>query len=176
MTECRLAGDRISGKIGPRKPNYLGKSGPAHALREECFEVLRARIGRFVGMHSFCSGNSIIRFPVMNTALSWFNGGYRQVRRVAIAIIGFTVLAFGIVLLVTPGPAFVVIPIGLGILAIEFAWARRWLSKIKEKAQQGADYLQGRNGKKCDDTGEQTKSRPADSALMPTNTSLNDSA
>ena len=81
----------------------------------------------------------------MNTTCSWFSGGYRQLRRVAIAVIGFTVLAIGIVLLVTPGPAFVVIPIGLGILAVEFAWARRWLAKVKEKAQQGADYVRGRS-------------------------------
>lgn len=78
------------------------------------------------------------------TAPQWLNGSYRQIRRVAIAVIGFTVLAIGIVLLVTPGPAFVVIPIGLGILAIEFAWARRWLKKIKHKAQQGSDYLRGK--------------------------------
>lgn len=88
----------------------------------------------------------------MNAARSWLNGSYRQIRRVVIAVIGFTVLAIGIVLLVTPGPAFVVIPIGLGILAVEFAWARRWLKQIKEKAQQGSDYLRGKNnkGNACD--------------------------
>ncbi len=100
------------------------------------------------------------------TARSWFNGSYRQVRRVAIAVIGFTVLAFGIVLIVTPGPAFVVIPIGLGILAVEFAWARRWLEKIKEKAQQGADYVRGKGqSTACEvstiEPAEQTGERPA---------------
>jgi tellurite resistance protein TerC len=33
---------------------------------------------------------------------------------------------------VLPGPAFIVIPIGLGILAIEFEWARRWLRRARE--------------------------------------------
>jgi len=56
-----------------------------------------------------------------------------QVRKLVIAVIGFTVLGIGLVLLVLPGPAFLVIPAGLAILAIEFAWARRLLTRIKEK-------------------------------------------
>lgn len=53
------------------------------------------------------------------------------VRRGVIAVIGGTVLLFGIALIVLPGPAIVVIPLGLGILATEFLWARRWLSKAR---------------------------------------------
>jgi len=56
----------------------------------------------------------------------------KKIKRVIVAIIGGTVLAIGIALLVLPGPAFLVIPAGLGILAVEFAWARRWLHKAKE--------------------------------------------
>jgi hypothetical protein len=41
------------------------------------------------------------------------------------------VLALGIALIVLPGPAFLVIPAGLAILAIEFAWARRWLRSAR---------------------------------------------
>lgn len=67
-----------------------------------------------------------IREPLRVTA--------RLVRRVAVAVIGGTVLALGLVLVVTPGPAFVVIPIGLAILALEFAWARRWLHRAREFA------------------------------------------
>ena len=51
------------------------------------------------------------------------------VRKVLIAIIGTTVLIIGIVLIVLPGPAFIVIPIGLAILASEFIWARRLIEK-----------------------------------------------
>jgi uncharacterized protein (TIGR02611 family) len=54
----------------------------------------------------------------------------KKVKRILIAVAGVTVLAIGIVLLVLPGPAFLVIPAGLAILAIEFAWARRWLRSI----------------------------------------------
>jgi hypothetical protein len=55
----------------------------------------------------------------------------RQIKRVVIAVVGGTVLVLGIALIVLPGPAFVVIPAGLAILAIEFAWARRWLRSAR---------------------------------------------
>ena len=55
----------------------------------------------------------------------------KRVKRVVVFIVGGTVLALGIALIVLPGPAFVVIPAGLAILAVEFEWARRWLSSVK---------------------------------------------
>jgi tellurite resistance protein TerC len=59
---------------------------------------------------------------------------YRWARRIAVAVVGGTVLAIGIALLVLPGPAFVVIPLGLAILGAEFAWARHWLRKVKQRS------------------------------------------
>ncbi|HZE13665.1 MAG TPA: PGPGW domain-containing protein [Chthoniobacterales bacterium] len=52
-------------------------------------------------------------------------------RKLIIAIIGGTVLLIGVALIVLPGPAFIVIPIGLAILATEFAWARRVVVRAK---------------------------------------------
>ena len=60
---------------------------------------------------------------------------YRLAKRIAIGIVGFTVLLIGIAMIILPGPAFVVIPVGLGILSLEFAWARDWLGRIKARAQ-----------------------------------------
>lgn len=59
---------------------------------------------------------------------------YKWARRIAITLVGFTVLAGGIAMIVLPGPAILVIPVGLGILGLEFAWARHWLAKIKERS------------------------------------------
>ena len=56
---------------------------------------------------------------------------YRAARRVAIAVVGATVLILGIVMIVAPGPALIVIPIGLAILGLEFAWARLWLKRLR---------------------------------------------
>ena len=53
----------------------------------------------------------------------------RVIRKVVVAVIGTTVLLIGIALLVLPGPAIIVIPIGLGILASEFIWARRAIKR-----------------------------------------------
>ncbi len=57
---------------------------------------------------------------------------YKTARRVAVLAVGSTVVLLGIVMLVTPGPGLVVIPIGLAILGVEFAWARIWLRKVRE--------------------------------------------
>lgn len=47
-------------------------------------------------------------------------------------MVGATVLLIGVIMLVTPGPALVVIPVGLAILSIEFTWARAWLRRLRE--------------------------------------------
>jgi len=57
---------------------------------------------------------------------------YKAARRVVVAVVGATVLLLGVVMIVTPGPALVVIPVGLAILSIEFAWARHWLRRLRE--------------------------------------------
>jgi tellurite resistance protein TerC len=54
-----------------------------------------------------------------------------QVRRLSRIIGGFTLLLIGVVMLVTPGPGWVVIFLGLGLLAAEFVWARRLMDRIK---------------------------------------------
>ena len=56
--------------------------------------------------------------------------------RVLIAAAGFTLLLAGVAMLVLPGPALVVIPIALAILALEFAWAGRALETALKKAEQ----------------------------------------
>ena len=54
-----------------------------------------------------------------------------RVRRIVVGVIGGTVVLIGIALIVLPGPSSLVIPIGLIILASEFAWARWILNRGK---------------------------------------------
>ncbi|HMH48918.1 MAG TPA: PGPGW domain-containing protein [Candidatus Acidoferrum sp.] len=61
----------------------------------------------------------------------------RHLRRIAVAFVGGTVLAVGVVMVVLPGPAVVVIPAGLAILATEFPWARRLLHRVRSTAGRG---------------------------------------
>jgi uncharacterized protein (TIGR02611 family) len=72
---------------------------------------------------------------------------YRVAKRIVIGIVGGSVLIVGICMIVLPGPAFVVIPVGLGILGLEFAWARIWLKKAKAKAGEVARNFTQKNGR-----------------------------
>jgi uncharacterized protein (TIGR02611 family) len=56
--------------------------------------------------------------------------------RWAFVLLGLAVLAVGIAMLALPGPAFVVIPIGLAILSLEFVWAERLLEKALIKGEE----------------------------------------
>jgi tellurite resistance protein TerC len=57
---------------------------------------------------------------------------YRQARKVVILLLGSTVLLVGLAMVLLPGPTILVIPLGLAILGVEFAWARRWLKSIRQ--------------------------------------------
>ena len=53
-------------------------------------------------------------------------------RKCLVAVLGGALLLVGVAMLVLPGPAVVVIPAALAILALEFVWARRWLACLRE--------------------------------------------
>ncbi|MGA8220785.1 MAG: PGPGW domain-containing protein [Candidatus Acidiferrales bacterium] len=57
----------------------------------------------------------------------------QQTKRFLKILFGFTVVALGVVMILTPGPGWLTILLGLGILAAEFVWARRLLDRLKEQ-------------------------------------------
>lgn len=57
---------------------------------------------------------------------------FKAAKRIAIGVAGVTVLLIGVVMIITPGPALVLIPAGLAILGLEFAWARLWLRRLRK--------------------------------------------
>jgi len=59
--------------------------------------------------------------------------------RILFGVTGAVVLAAGVVMLVTPGPAFVLIPVGLAMLALEFEWAERLLVKALQQAERARE-------------------------------------
>lgn len=69
---------------------------------------------------------------------------YKAAKRIVVFVVGVTVAITGVVMLVTPGPAFIVIPLGLAILSIEFAWARRWLRHIRQRISDTASASRSR--------------------------------
>jgi uncharacterized protein (TIGR02611 family) len=56
-------------------------------------------------------------------------------RKCLVVLLGGALLAAGLAMLVLPGPAVVVIPAALAILAIEFLWARRCLAWLRERCK-----------------------------------------
>lgn len=58
--------------------------------------------------------------------------------RIGVALLGGTITVLGAIFLITPGPGWLIIFAGLGILASEFAWAERALIKTKMVALQAA--------------------------------------
>lgn len=64
-----------------------------------------------------------------------------RIYRIGFAVAGFLVLIAGLVMLVTPGPGIPVLIVGLAMLALEFAWAERWLERIAVKAEQAVDEV-----------------------------------
>jgi tellurite resistance protein TerC len=75
---------------------------------------------------------------------------YRQGRRIVILLLGSSVLLVGAAMVVLPGPAILVIPLGLAILGLEFAWARLWLRKIRNAAATARRRLQEAMGDEPD--------------------------
>jgi len=61
----------------------------------------------------------------------------RRARRAAIAVLGCGFVALGLVMIVTPGPAVLVVPAGLALLATEFErprqWREAWLAWIRRR-------------------------------------------
>jgi hypothetical protein len=58
---------------------------------------------------------------------------YKKAKRIVVLVIGLTICIFGLAIGFLPGPGpIILVPLGLAILATEFAWARRWLRKYKE--------------------------------------------
>jgi tellurite resistance protein TerC len=69
---------------------------------------------------------------------------YRTARRIVIAVIGTTIVLLGIAMLVLPGPGILTIILGLMLLGVEFAFARRWLARLKTTTKKAADKVRAK--------------------------------
>jgi uncharacterized protein (TIGR02611 family) len=69
----------------------------------------------------------------------------RLVWRIAVTVLGVAVIAGGIVLLPLPGPGWLIIFAGLGLLATEYEWAARLLRFARAKVSAWTDWLATRS-------------------------------
>lgn len=65
----------------------------------------------------------------------------QQAKRLIKIVFGFTLLLAGIIMLVTPGPGWLIIAMGLAVLAAEYVWARRLLDHLKARGVQLKDAV-----------------------------------
>jgi uncharacterized protein (TIGR02611 family) len=70
--------------------------------------------------------------------------GGRLAWRVGVTVIGVAVIAVGIVLLPLPGPGWLIIFGGLGLLATEYTWAARLLSWVRDRLRRWTQWVAGR--------------------------------
>jgi uncharacterized protein (TIGR02611 family) len=77
----------------------------------------------------------------------------RSGKRILVTAVGGFLVIVGVALLVLPGPGWLLIFIGLGILATEYVWAERLLKTAKEKATQAKDKVLRKKAAKANDDG-----------------------
>lgn len=70
---------------------------------------------------------------------------YRRGRRVGVAVLGGVVLLFGIIAIPYPGPGWLIVFAGLGILSTEFDWAKRVLSYARSKYDTWQNWIKKQN-------------------------------
>lgn len=78
-------------------------------------------------------GNILATSPLAEDLGRIYTVTFAGIKRVVILATGTSVVIVGIIMIFTPGPAIVVIPAGLAILATEFIWARHLLKYFKNK-------------------------------------------
>ena len=91
----------------------------------------------------------------------------RNGQRIAVTIAGFAVLLAGVALLVLPGPGWLLIFVGLGILSTEYMWAKRLLDTAKRKADQAKSAVLDRKASRAARKGQPdgvTTTAPTDDA------------
>ncbi len=70
----------------------------------------------------------------------------RPVRRVIVVVIGGTLLLLALIGMIVPiMPGVIFLPFALAILAIEFAWAARWLRRVRKSTKNIRDRMRYSN-------------------------------
>ncbi|MCI5073243.1 PGPGW domain-containing protein [bacterium] len=73
---------------------------------------------------------------------------FKHLKKLLIFIVGLTIIIIGIALLVLPGPGIVTIAVGLGVLSLEFVWAKRLFEKAKTYSKDQFEQIQNKLDKK----------------------------
>ena len=69
----------------------------------------------------------------------------RRIKKTFVTFIGSLVLVLGIVMIPYPGPGWLTVFAGLGILSTEYTWAKRLLRYAKDKYDAWTEWVKGQN-------------------------------
>jgi uncharacterized protein (TIGR02611 family) len=69
----------------------------------------------------------------------------QQAKRLLKILFGFTLLILGGIMIFTPGPGWITILLGLGILGAEYVWAQRLLDRVKHQGGRIRDSIFNRD-------------------------------
>ena len=109
-----------------KRPPSLARIKSVFSLRTNACDCVVVREA-FIGMRATSERTWLEK---MHHALK-LHGLSPPVRRLVVSVIGGTLLLAGVAMIFLPGPAIVLIPLALAILASEFAWARHLLEKAR---------------------------------------------
>ncbi|NVJ59921.1 MAG: PGPGW domain-containing protein [Gammaproteobacteria bacterium] len=64
----------------------------------------------------------------------------KYVRKTLVSVVGLLIVLIGLIFIILPGPAILIIPLGLALLATEYEFARRWLKKFQVYSRRSAAW------------------------------------
>jgi len=66
---------------------------------------------------------------------------YIKIKATVLTVIGFACLLIGLIFIILPGPAFLLLPVGLALLSLEYDWAKVWLRRCQRWMRKSAVQL-----------------------------------
>lgn len=64
-----------------------------------------------------------------------------MLKKTLITVVGGLLTLTGAALIILPGPAWLLLPIGLAVLSLEYTWAKHWLKKSQNHMSNSARWL-----------------------------------
>lgn len=58
-----------------------------------------------------------------------------------ITLVGFILVAIGLIFILLPGPAIIFLPLGLALLSLKYDWAKVWLKRCQRMMRKSAVQL-----------------------------------
>lgn len=65
----------------------------------------------------------------------------RTIKNTLISLLGFILVAIGLIFILLPGPAFLFLPVGLALLSLQYDWAKVWLKRCQRLMRKSAVQL-----------------------------------